>query len=145
MKRIALMMDRDGHLLIGIDLKKEVDILNAAYNDAAGITAEFNLNLLARIRDELDSDIDPNGFEHSAFYNRDRGRIEMHLVSRRHQSVSIAGRAFEFQHGETIHTEDSHKYTVESFHALAAATGWTAAEVWTDPDRLFSVHYLIVR
>ncbi len=143
LKQLAALLGPGGGLLIGVDLQKDEAILNAAYNDAAGVTAAFNLNLLARINRELDGDFDLDAFAHHACYNRARACIEMHLVSRRHQTVAIAGRAFELQHGETIHTEDSHKYTVESFHALAAAAGWTAAEVWTDPDRLFSVHYLV--
>ena len=143
LKQVATLLGAGSGLLIGVDLQKDEAILNAAYNDADGVTADFNLNLLSRINRELDADFALDGFAHDACYNTARACIEMHLISRRHQMVTIAGRAFEFQHGETIHTEDSHKYTVESFHALAAAAGWQAEQVWTDPDRLFSVHYLV--
>lgn len=141
-KRIAQMMNMNGHLLIGVDLKKDISILNAAYNDDAGLTAEFNLNLLKRIRDELDSDIDPNAFEHAAFYNHDRGRIEMHLVSTRSQRVRIDNHVFEFAAGETIHTENSYKYTIDEFAELAAAAGFEQQRVWTDESSLFSVQLL---
>lgn len=142
LKRVAQMVDSNGHLLIGVDLKKDTDILNAAYNDTAGITAEFNLNLLARIRNELDSDIDLDAFRHSAFYNRERGRIEMHLVSNRSQRVRIEDKLFEFDEGETIHTENSYKYTIDEFAELAAAAGFEQQRVWTDDARLFSVQLL---
>ena len=142
LRRIAEMMDRDGQLLIGVDLKKDARILNAAYNDAAGITARFNLNLLNRIRDELDSTIDPDAFEHDAFYDPDQGRIEMHLVSRHSQSVRVEDTVFEFSEGETIHTENSYKYTIEEFAELAAAAGFRQRRVWTDASRLFSVQLL---
>jgi len=144
LKQVATLLGPGGGLLIGVDLQKDAANLNAAYNDSLGVTAAFNLNLLARINRELDGDFALDGFDHRACYNAARACIEMHLVSNRHQVATVAGRAFEFQHGETIHTEDSHKYTVESFHALAAAAGWQARSVWTDPDRLFSVHYLVV-
>lgn len=142
LKRVAQMVATNGHLLIGVDLKKDIDILNAAYNDAAGITAEFNLNLLARIRNELDSDIDLDAFRHSAFYNRDRGRIEMHLVSNRSQRVRVEDKLFEFDEGETIHTENSYKYTIDEFAELAAAAGFEQQRVWTDDAKLFSVQLL---
>ena len=142
LQRIAEMMNRDGQLLIGVDLKKDTRILNAAYNDAAGITAEFNLNLLNRIRDELDSDIDPESFEHEAFYNADKGRIEMHLVSRHRQSVRVEDTVFEFSQGETIHTENSYKYTIDEFAEMAAAAGFRQQRVWTDDSDLFSVQLL---
>lgn len=140
--RIAEMMDMNGHLLIGVDLKKDTGILNSAYNDAAGVTAEFNLNLLTRIRDELDSDIDPDAFVHHAFYNPARGRIEMHLVSTRSQRIRIEDHLFELSAGETIHTENSYKYTIEEFAELAAAAGFHQQQVWTDESSLFSVQLL---
>ena len=142
MGHIADMMDGDGKLLIGVDLKKDSRILNAAYNDASGITAEFNLNLLSRIRDELDSDIDPDSFEHHAYYNSEQGRIEMHLVSRESLSVRIEDRHFDFDCGETIHTENSYKYTIEEFAKLAKAAGFRQQQVWTDAAGLFSVQLL---
>ena len=129
-------------LLIGVDLKKDPRRLHAAYNDAQGVTAEFNLNLLHRIRRELDSDIVPALFAHRAFYNARLGRIEMHLVSRAAHSLRVEGETFTFQAGETIHTENSYKYHVTEFQALAAAAGFTPETVWTDPDDLFSIHFL---
>jgi dimethylhistidine N-methyltransferase len=142
LRRIAEMMDTNGYLLIGVDLKKNIDILNSAYNDAAGITAEFNLNLLTRIRDELDSDIDPDAFNHRAFYNPARGRIEMHLVSTHPQSIRIEDKVYELSAGETIHTENSYKYTIEEFAELASAAGFHQQQVWTDESSLFSVQLL---
>ena len=142
LKRIAQMMDMNGYLLIGVDLKKDIRILNAAYNDASGITAEFNLNLLTRIRDELDSDINPDTFAHNAFYNPEYGRIEMHLVSQIAQRIRIDNHFFNFHAGETIHTENSYKYTIEEFAKLAAAAGYHQQQVWTDEANLFSVQLL---
>ena len=142
LNRIAEMMDRNGKLLIGVDLKKDTRILNKAYNDATGVTAEFNLNLLNRIRDELESDIDPARFEHQAFYNSERGRIEMHLASLESQSVRIEDRHFDFKAGETIHTENSYKFTIDEFGEFAAAAGFHPQQVWTDEAGLFSVQLL---
>ncbi|MGD2159556.1 MAG: L-histidine N(alpha)-methyltransferase, partial [Gammaproteobacteria bacterium] len=142
LKRIATMMGRHGHLLIGVDLKKNADIINAAYNDRAGITAEFNLNLLARIQNELDADIDPEAFRHHAFYNRDLGRIEMHLVSMHQQRIRIEDKHFYFQANETIHTENSYKYTLDEFAELAMKAGFSQQQVWTDESSLFSVQLL---
>jgi len=139
---IGQMVGGGGHLLIGVDLKKNVGTLNAAYNDAAGVTAEFNLNLLRRIRAELDSDIDPASFDHYAFYNPLLGRIEMHLISRCRQRVRIEGHDFDFEHGEGIHTENSYKYTASEFAALAAEAGFRQEALWCDPDGLFSVQLL---
>ena len=142
LKRVAQMMNMRGQLLIGVDLKKDVRLLNAAYNDASGVTAEFNLNLLNRIRDELDSDVDPARFQHNAYYNSQHGRIEMHLISRQAQSVRIEDRRFDFGQGESIHTENSYKYTIEEFAELAAAAGFRQQQVWTDDSSLFSVQLL---
>jgi len=133
-----------GALLIGVDLKKDPARLNAAYNDASGVTADFNLNLLARINRELGADFDLAAFRHRAFYEEKHGRIEMHLESIRDQAVTIGGRAFRFRKGETIHTENSCKYSVEEFQQLAAGAGLTPRACWTDADHLFSVHYLTV-
>ncbi|MEZ5582217.1 MAG: L-histidine N(alpha)-methyltransferase [Candidatus Competibacteraceae bacterium] len=132
----------DGALLIGVDLKKEPRILNAAYNDTQGVTADFNLNLLQRIKNELDTDLNPEQFQHRAFYNETRGRIEMHLVSRQSQQLRIEDSQFRFAAGETIHTENSYKYSVEEFQRLAIAAGYRPEQVWIDPQQLFSVHYL---
>jgi len=127
-------------LVIGVDLIKDKDVLYRAYNDAEGVTAKFNLNLLLRINRELGADFDLNAFEHHAFYNTQQNRIEMHLASTRRQKVRIAGTTIEFRAGETIHTENSYKYTIDSFRALAQGSGWSARAVWT--DGLFSVHAL---
>jgi dimethylhistidine N-methyltransferase len=128
-----------GWLLIGVDLKKDPEILNRAYNDDAGVTAEFNRNILARINRELGADFDTNLFHHHAYYNESEGRVEMHLVSRAHQRVLVRGRQFDFGEGETIWTESSYKYSVPEFAALAAKAGYSQTEVWTDENRLFSV------
>ncbi len=131
-----------GGLLIGVDLKKDAATLHAAYNDAKGVTAEFNLNLLRRVNAELGGTFDLAAFAHRAAYDPDNGRIEMHLVSKKAQTVRVSGRAFAFVEGETIHTENSYKYTVDEFQALARQAGFTPAAVWVDDNRLFSVHYL---
>jgi dimethylhistidine N-methyltransferase len=129
-------------LIIGVDLVKDKDALNAAYDDAAGITAKFNLNLLTRINRELGANFDLTSFSHEAFYNSERNRIEMHLASKKRQKVRVAGRTIDFRAGETIHTENSYKYTLESFGALARGAGWTPAAVWTDTNGYFSVQAL---
>jgi len=131
-----------GGLLVGVDLVKDPVRLHAAYNDAAGVTALFNKNLLARANRELDADFDLDGFAHYAPYNAGAHRIEMYLVSLKRQSVSLCGQRFEFAQGEPVHTEDSHKYTIESFREMAARAGFNPRAVWTDQDRLFSVHWL---
>ena len=132
-----------GMLVIGVDLKKEKRVLDAAYDDAQGITATFNLNLLARINRELDGDFQLKRFRHKAFYDEARGRIEMHLESLYQQHVHVAGQRFEFKPGETIHTEISCKYTVEEFRRLAAGARFHAEAVWTDPANLFAVHAMM--
>jgi dimethylhistidine N-methyltransferase len=133
---------RGGGLLVGVDLVKDPARLHAAYNDAAGVTARFNKNLMARANRELDADFDLDGFAHYAPYNAAAHRIEMYLVSRRRQSVTIAGERIDFAQGEPVHTEDSHKYTIESFREMAARAGFRPRAVWTDPERLFSLHWL---
>ena len=133
----------ESRMLIGVDLVKPVDILERAYDDAAGVTAAFNLNLLHRINRELMADFDPTGFAHQAFFNEPEQRIEMHLVSLQNQSVRLGmGTRVDFQAGETIHTENSHKYTIDGFQALARNAGWWPVHVWTDPANLFSIHLL---
>ena len=129
-------------MLIGVDLKKDPQRLHAAYNDAKGITAKFNLNLLARINREADGDFDLSQFAHYAFYNPLVGRIEMHLMSLQDQVAHVANKAFDFREGETIFTESSYKYTVDEFAALARDSGYLVQHVWTDPQKLFSVQYL---
>lgn len=131
-----------GAMLVGVDLKKNAARLNAAYNDGAGVTAAFNLNLLRRINRELGADFDLRAFRHHAFYHAPRGRIEMHLVSLRAQTVRVGGRAFRFRGGESIHTENSCKYSVEEFRRLAGAAGFDPVAHWTDRDQLFAVHCL---
>lgn len=142
LSRIAHLVEADGGILIGVDMKKEPDILNAAYNDAEGVTAAFNLNLLSHINRELGADFNLNNFHHRAFYNDDMGRIEMHLVSDCAQTVNINSIQFEFAEGETIHTENSYKYHLEEFQDLAIRAGFTPVKTWTDPDQLFSFNFL---
>jgi dimethylhistidine N-methyltransferase len=142
LRHAGRMLGKGAVLIIGIDLIKDTTVLNAAYDDAAGVTAKFNLNLLTRINRELDADFDLGGFCHQAFYNIERHRIEMHLASRRRQRVSVAGRTIEFRAGETIHTENSYKFTVETFGALARGAGFTALAAWSDPQGYFSVQAL---
>jgi dimethylhistidine N-methyltransferase len=131
-----------GGLLIGVDLVKDPALLHAAYNDAQGVTAAFNLNLLARANRELGADFALDQFNHSAFYNPPRSRIEMHLVSRRRQRVTLCGEHIDFAEGDSVHTENSCKYTVEGFQRLAQAAGWTPQAVWVDDARWFSLHWL---
>ena len=140
MRRI---LGEGARLIIGVDLQKDVRRLLAAYDDAAGITAEFNLNVLARANRELGANFDLEQFAHSATYDVRHGRIDMHLVSRRPQTVTLCGRRFGFLDGERIHTEHSHKYDIEGFHALAGDAGWRPQTVWVDAERLFSVHVLV--
>jgi uncharacterized SAM-dependent methyltransferase len=121
---------------------KDPAILHAAYNDAAGVTEAFNKNILARANKELDANFDLDAFAHYAFYNPTHQRIEMHLMSMEDQRVQVAGETVSFREGETIHTENSHKYTVDGFRELAIEAGFTPREVWCDPDRLFSLHWL---
>jgi dimethylhistidine N-methyltransferase len=138
----AARLLRGGGLLLGVDLVKRPEVLHAAYNDAQGVTAAFNLNLLARANAELGTDFDLDGFDHAAFYNAPLRRIEMHLVSRRAQAVTLHGQRHTIEEGEAIHTESSHKFTIEGLRALAVRAGFGIGPVWTDPDRLFSVHWL---
>lgn len=131
-----------GGLLIGVDLVKDPAVLHAAYSDAAGVTADFNLNLFARANRELGADFDLDAWAHSAFYNAPLRRIEMHLVSRRRQTVRFGGERFDFDEGDSVHTENSYKYTVDGFRALAAGAGFAPRAVWVDAARRFSLHWL---
>ncbi len=142
--RLAAAELAGGGLLIGIDLVKDHSVLHAAYNDAAGVTAAFNLNLLARARNELGAEFPADGFEHLAFYNPAFQRIEMHLQATRPLTVQLAGEAYPFNEGETLHTEHSHKYTVAGFQALAARAGFKPGKVWTDENGWFAVLWLEV-
>lgn len=131
-----------GRLIIGVDLVKDARTLVRAYNDTAGVTAQFNLNLLARINRELAPVFDLDDFRHDAIFDPVRSRIEMHVVCQRTHSVTVLGRRFQFRAGEVIHTENSYKYTIHAFQSLARLAGWRPSRVWTDPDALFSVHEL---
>ena len=131
-----------GGMLVGVDLVKPEPILHAAYNDAAGVTAAFNRNMLRRINRELGADFLPERFAHDAFWQEGPSRIEMHLVSRERQRVVVGDRAFDFRDGESIHTENSYKYTVEGFRRLARTAGFEPVECWTDPQGWFSVHFI---
>ncbi len=139
--RWAPVLGAGGGALIGVDLKKPPAVLNAAYNDAQGVTAEFNLNVLRHINRELGGDFDPHAFRHRARYVVERGRIEMHLESLKTQRVIVAGRAFEFHAGETLHTENSYKYDIAEMQDLGRAAGYLPCDVWSDDGGLFSVHY----
>jgi len=129
--------------VIGVDLEKDERVLYDAYNDSAGVTARFNLNVLHRINRELGGDFDVGAFIHRAIYNRDRHRIEMHLISKKALTARVCGRKFSFRPGESIHTENSYKYSIGRFTTLARNSGWTPLQSWTDEDRMFSVHALV--
>ena len=129
-----------GAMLVGVDLKKDAGILHAAYNDAKGVTAAFNLNLLARINRELGADFRLRCFRHYAFYNPERGRIEMHLVSLVSQTANVGNYRFAFEAGESIHTENSYKYSIEGFRALAMNAGFRLTRWWSDREGLFALH-----
>jgi dimethylhistidine N-methyltransferase len=137
------ILGQGAQMVIGVDLEKDERVLYDAYNDAAGVTARFNLNVLHRINRELGGNFDLSAFSHRAIYNRERHRIEMHLIARKAQSVRVLGRNFSFRAGESIHTESSYKYSLERFAALARGSGWTPRESWTDAASMFSVHALV--
>ncbi len=115
--------------------------MEAAYNDSAGVTRDFNLNLLSRLKRDLGADVQPERFEHRAFYNKPKGRIEMHLVSAEHQTIRLDHTEVELKPGETIHPENSYKYDLDQFKAIAAQAGWHRVAYWTDDEELFSVQY----
>lgn len=146
LRRIARLCGAGGGLLIGIDLKKDAAMIEAAYNDRLGVTAEFNLNLLHRMNRELDADFDVDQFFHKARYDSDLGRVEMQLVSRRAQAVKIGGQTFEFAPAERICTEYSHKYRVSEFATIAAAAGLSLHNQWTDKNGYFAVlHFAVAK
>jgi dimethylhistidine N-methyltransferase len=145
LRHAGRILGRGAHMIVGVDLVKNRDVMRAAYNDADGVTAQFNLNLLRRINRELGGNFDLDSFEHRAVFNEKRSRMEMHLVSRDSQRVSVCGRAVEFAPGETIHTECSYKYTIETFGDLVERAGWRRVESWTDARDYFSVHVLALR
>lgn len=142
---IGAVVGSGGDLLIGVDLKKDNEILLDAYNDSQGATADFNRNLLVRINRELDGDFNLGTFRHHAPYNSVEGRIEMHLISVADQTVNVAGKEFTFIEGESIHTENSYKYGVEEFLNLAGEAGLDPVRTWSDSKDLFSIHYLRAR
>ena len=142
LKQVATVVGHGGGMLVGVDLKKDKQILHDAYNDARGVTAAFNLNLLTRINHELGANFKLDSFRHHAFYNETVGRIEMHLMSLKDQRVTVAGCDFDFHAEETIHTENSYKYAITEFQHLAASAGFSPRQVWCDDAQLFSVHYL---
>ena len=143
LRRIANVSGRDGGLLIGVDLRKDRRVIEAAYNDSTGVTAQFNLNLLARINREIGADFDLNRWRHRAVYNSKAGRIEMYLISETDQLVHMAEQEFHFRSGEKIITEFSYKYTPEDFAALAREAGFEFIRMWTDEARLFGVFYFV--
>ena len=145
LRRFRAALGPGARLLLGADLVKDRAVLEAAYDDAAGVTAAFNLNLLHRLNRELGADFDLSAFRHRAVWNAEEERVEMHLEALRAQRARLAGREIRFAAGETIHTENSHKYRPERLEALADAAGWKARAMWTDPGRLFSVWLLDAR
>jgi L-histidine Nalpha-methyltransferase len=138
LKHFGRALGKGAILVVGVDLIKERHILHCAYNDVEGVTGRFNLNILRRINRELEGTFNPAAFQHYALYNEQESRVEMHLVSKCRQEIRVKGRLFRFDSGETIHTENSYKYTVDSFQSLAAGSGWSPIGFWT--DSLFSVH-----
>ena len=144
LQRICRLCGRSGGLIIGVDLQKPVELLQAAYNDRAGVTAAFNLNLLARANRELAADFDLAAWRHRAIYNRELHRIEMHLVARAAQRVHLGGRIFDFAPGEKIITEYSYKHTPAGFAALARKAGFKLSRQWTDAQHLFAVFHFVV-
>jgi L-histidine Nalpha-methyltransferase len=140
--RMANIVGPEGAVLIGVDLLKPVERLLEAYDDAAGVTAAFNLNLLKRMQTELEAELELEDFRHEARFDSEQHRIEMHLVAVRDTRIVLAGQNFDFKAGESIHTENSHKYSVKDFRRLARRAGLKSVQVWKDPDGLFSMHWL---
>ena len=145
LRRIAQLVGNDSDLLIGVDLIKDIDVLEAAYNDQQKVIEAFNKNLLLRLNRELGANFQIKRLQHRAFYNRDLDRIEMHQASLEEQVIRIRGELIHFKAGETIHTENSHKYSVAGFRRLALRAGFQPVKVWSDPDDLFSIHYFQVQ
>jgi dimethylhistidine N-methyltransferase len=143
LKSARAILGRGARMVIGVDLEKDERTLYDAYNDTAGVTARFNLNVLHRINRELGGDFDLSAFIHRAIYNRDRHRIEMHLISKKALTAEVLGTKFSFRPGESIHTENSYKYSIDRFETLARLSGWTLLESWTDAADMFSVHALV--
>ncbi|WP_441000390.1 L-histidine N(alpha)-methyltransferase [Fodinibius sp. SL11] len=141
LKNLSTLMGPGDGMLVGVDLKKDINVLEAAYNDRQGVTAQFNKNILRHINRKLDTNFNLSKFSHKAFYNRQEGRIEMHLVSRINQTVAIEGQAFPFEKGESIHTENSYKYNIAEFENLVS-TWFSVEKIWTDANDYFSIQYL---
>jgi dimethylhistidine N-methyltransferase len=139
LSRVARLCGHSGGLIIGVDLQKSKEVVEAAYNDSAGVTAAFNLNLLTRANRELGADFDLARWRHRAIYNEEAHRVEMHLISETKQAVHLGSREFLFAPGEKIITEFSYKHTVDGFSALAASAGFQLSRVWTDPENRFAV------
>jgi dimethylhistidine N-methyltransferase len=142
LRRAAGILGTGARMILGVDLEKDERVLLDAYNDAAGVTAKFNLNLLVRMNRELGANFDVSSFAHRSIYNREEHRIEMHLFSRKAQKLRLSGRTLSFAAGESIHTENSYKYSIPRFAALAAEAGWRLEKSWTDANGMFSVHAL---
>jgi dimethylhistidine N-methyltransferase len=139
LRNVANILGTGARLILGADLIKAPEVLKAAYNDKQGVTAKFNKNLLVRINRELGANFKLECFEHHAFYNRERHRVEMHLAAMKRQKVRILGETFDFRAGETIHTENSYKYSVESLNALASGVGWDLIKAWIDDQKYFVI------
>jgi L-histidine Nalpha-methyltransferase len=139
LRHAGKILGPNARMIVGVDLIKPAEVLNAAYNDKAGVTAKFNLNLLVRMNRELDGTFNLDGFEHHAFYNRERHRVEMHLASLKRQRAKVAGETIDFRAGETIHTENSYKYSIEKLTALARGAGWQLLKSWTDERKYFAI------
>jgi dimethylhistidine N-methyltransferase len=144
LSRVCRLCGHSGGLIIGVDLQKSIEVLEAAYNDSAGVTAAFNLNLLVRANRELEADFDLSAWRHRAIYNQALGRIEMHLVSAEAQVVHLGGREFRFARGEKIITEYSYKHTPTGFAALAGSAGFRLSRTWTDPRQWFAIFHFVV-
>ena len=145
LERMSATLGSNGQLLIGVDTKKDTDLLNQAYNDKLGYTAQFNLNLLTRIKRELQADLDITNFQHKAFYNENEGKIEMHLDSKEVQNITIDDMVFSFKKGESIHTESSYKYTEGEFSNLLNQSGFSLVKSWSDPEELFRIYLAKVK
>jgi dimethylhistidine N-methyltransferase len=143
LQRVRHAVGANGALLLGVDRRKEKSLLDPAYNDAANVTARFNLNLLVRLNREIGSNFDVSRFRHRAFFNEEASRVEMHLESMDDQAVHVSGEVFEFARGETIWTESSYKYNEETLHMVANAAGFSVQQLWTDADQQFWVVFLV--
>ena len=144
LSNLSSLLNPGDSMLVGVDLKKDINVLEAAYNDRQGVTAQFNKNILRHINHKLDANFDLGKFRHKAFYNDEKGRIEMHLVSSKNQTVTIEGQIFQFEKDESIHTENSYKYSIAEFKTLVSE--WFSVEkIWTDPNDYFSMQYLQIK